>query len=477
MNAHTMTPSGPSTSVQHDCIDPEPSETVSTRINALLRTSGPGHTIRLCPRKRYLLDQPLVFGAENQEICTLGYPTGDDRATLVVSGPSGEHSVAVDGTRPGCAGSVLRNVQIDGNRGSSVPAREGSGANIVMGGVNDHQVVEYVRSYNPRGWSCLHVTEGPLSCRNATIQNNDIGPCGVDIEDEWADGISISCQDSVVRGNRVHNPSDGGIVVFSPGTEVYNNTIWVTNQTLLGGINLVDYLPWGGDLSRTVVRDNTIVGGFRMDDSSELGIIKIGIAIGPRIWFGAQAYQNVTTSGTVIRNRFSGAFMYGIAISSANNFVVQENAFFDNYTFIGGPGPECEYSGDIVPAPAPFIYDTSASENTLQPGFEAVATGELLTCMLAPAESVYWPVGTSPGSSAVARAFRDTPTSSSWTLRGLLLLFCFSCVALYAFKGRTRGIRVPKRNRSYPGLESPVAEVLARRVYARDLHLEKRRAF
>jgi hypothetical protein len=33
-------------------------------------------------------------------------------------------------------------------------------------------------------------------------------------------------------------------------------------MTLLGGINMVDYDPWRGNYTETVVRNNTIYGGF-----------------------------------------------------------------------------------------------------------------------------------------------------------------------------------------------------------------------
>ena len=100
-----------------------------------------------------------------------------------------------------------------------------------MGGENiRNQVIEYVRSYDPRGWSCLHVTEGSLNCRNATVQYNDIGPCGTDTFQQWADGIGMACRDSVIRHNVIKGATDGGIVLFgAPGTQVYNNTIQVGN--------------------------------------------------------------------------------------------------------------------------------------------------------------------------------------------------------------------------------------------------------
>jgi parallel beta-helix repeat protein len=99
-----------------------------------------------------------------------------------------------------------------------------------MGGSNSDQLIEHIRTYQPRSWSCLHIAEGDLSCNNVTVQNNDIGPCGSDAYQQWADGISLSCRSSIVRNNLVNNPTDGGIVVFgSPGSLVENNTIWVVN--------------------------------------------------------------------------------------------------------------------------------------------------------------------------------------------------------------------------------------------------------
>ena len=118
--------------------------------------------------------------------------------------------------------------KINGTRLGASPTA--GGANIEMGGPTSGQIIEYVRSYDPRSWSCLHVTEGGLQCTNATVQNNDIGPCGSDQFQQWADGISLSCRSSLVRNNLISGPTDGGIVVFgSPGSLVENNTIWIVN--------------------------------------------------------------------------------------------------------------------------------------------------------------------------------------------------------------------------------------------------------
>lgn len=47
---------------------------------------------------------------------------------------------------------------------------------------------------------------------------------------QWADGISISCANSLVENNHIWDATDGGIVVFgSPGSTIRNNTIEATD--------------------------------------------------------------------------------------------------------------------------------------------------------------------------------------------------------------------------------------------------------
>lgn len=115
-----------------------------------------------------------------------------------------------------------------------------------MGGSNSNQLIEFVHSYDPRSWSCLHVAEGNLSCNNVVVQNNDIGPCGSDAFQQWADGISVSCRSATIRNNIVNGPTDGGIVVFgSPGTLVTNNTVLVGNVRCILLRRFLEGLPFG----------------------------------------------------------------------------------------------------------------------------------------------------------------------------------------------------------------------------------------
>ncbi|KAI0080875.1 hypothetical protein K474DRAFT_1682362 [Panus rudis PR-1116 ss-1] len=412
-----------------DCEPADPLNTLTDRLNTLLNSSGPGYTLPLCPDTQYYIQAPIAFFAPNQEISTVGYPTGEERATLVVSGPvslGSGHTTAIDGTCLNCSGVKLRNIQINGTRLGASPTN--GGANIEMGGPNSNQLIEYVRSYDPRSWSCLHIAEGSLNCNNATVQNNDIGPCGSDTFQEWADGISLSCRNSLVRNNTIGDPTDGGIVIFgSPGSLVENNTIFVENSTLLGGINLVDYDPFNGDYTGTVVRNNMIMGGFADDKpegsdqkgvNDEDAIIKIGIAIGPRTWFGPRYGENVSVSGTVINNQLTGAFGYGIAMSSAKNFTVENNVLTGNTSFIGARGPNCSQI-DTTPTPAPFVVDWNlTTSSTTQTDFQNITDGDGLTCILPPDGGDYWPFGGNPGLPTGGGSSQSDNNGSSGSLSG-----------------------------------------------------------
>lgn len=98
-----------------DCEPADPANTLTDRLNMLLNTSGPGYVLPLCPSTQYLIQAPILFWAPGQEISTVGYPHGDERATLVVNGPvqNGQgHTTAVDGTCSNCGGVKLRNIQV-----------------------------------------------------------------------------------------------------------------------------------------------------------------------------------------------------------------------------------------------------------------------------------------------------------------------------------------------------------------------------
>lgn len=88
---------------------------MTDRLNTLLNSSGAGYILPLCPGEQYLIQAPLLFTAPDQEISTVGYPTGSDRAILVVDGPVSNgtgHTTAVNGQCSQCSGVKIRNIQV-----------------------------------------------------------------------------------------------------------------------------------------------------------------------------------------------------------------------------------------------------------------------------------------------------------------------------------------------------------------------------
>lgn len=118
---------------------------------------------------------------------------------------------------------------------------------------------------------------------------------------------------------------------------------------------------------------------------------RIGIAVGPRTWFGDRYLRNVSFSGTILSNHLSGAFGYAVAITSARNFTVANNVLFGNTSFIGSRGPNCT-NYDSTPTPQPFVVDNNNTEGlTLQSDFVQISDGDSLTCILPPPDGDYWP--------------------------------------------------------------------------------------
>lgn len=110
-------------------------------MNELLSYKGVNFTLTLCSSTTYSLETTIIMTAPGQEISTEGYPTDETRAMLVVNGstdPKTGLTTAIYAACPTCNYTKIRNIQIDGNRGSS-NAFEG-GANLETGGPNVGQV-------------------------------------------------------------------------------------------------------------------------------------------------------------------------------------------------------------------------------------------------------------------------------------------------------------------------------------------------
>lgn len=324
-------------------------------INAALH--GPQQEAVLCPNAVFSLSGPVVFTAAGQKVYTQGQPVDDTRAVLRITSPDLTSAVVMRDIDH----AELAYVIIDGNR-TGLGAKGGD-ALIYAGGYSTGQIISHNIIRNTRSWSSLHLIEGGSDrpCTDALIEENDVGPAGN--SDNWADGISLACTKSTVRNNRITDATDGGIVIFgAPGSIIEGNRITAQTRTLLGGINLVDYAPYDGNYSGTIVRNNTI--------DAAGAVIRIGLGMGQFVW-GCFPSTDATPpfyGATVVNNTLQGDHMqYGYLVDGVKDWTVAEN--IDNAKHSGAPSQDC--GGVLASAPGGFQYDPARSEGNFQAEFAA----------------------------------------------------------------------------------------------------------
>ena len=352
----SSSPTQTSTPSSSTCI---PSGT-QREINAAL--SAPGAIAELCPDASFMLTGPVTFTAANQRVRTQGLPGGDQRALLRVTAKT--LTSAINGVNQ--SGIAIENVRIDGGRTQLGPST--GDALIEIGGNASGQTVHEVEARDTRSWSTIHLAEGGVnnqgefSCRHATITNNTLGPAGTP-DGNWADGISLACGDSLVQHNTIRDATDGAIVVFgAAGSTIDSNTIVAASRTLLGGINLVDFDPAEGNYSGTQVTNNTI--------ESAGALIKVGIAMGPQVWF---CKPGTNYGATVVGNTVRGGQVgYSFPVNGVRDWTVKGNIDLASHGAL--PGPGC---GGLPSAPSGFQYQ-QASGSHLQAGYVRASLTYLL---------------------------------------------------------------------------------------------------
>jgi hypothetical protein len=119
-----------------------------------------------------------------------------------------------------------------------------------------------------------------------------------------------------------------------------------------------------------------------------------------------------------LNNTLTGAFGYGIAITSAVNFTVENNVLLGNTSFIGSRGPNCS-AGDPTPASGAFIIDqANVTSSTIQSDFVSVQDAKGLTCVQPPDGGDYWPYGGNPSPGNFTPPLSTPAPSSSAQAQG-----------------------------------------------------------
>jgi len=315
----------------------------------------------LCPNAVFKLHNTIRITADDQKIYTRGFPTDDSRALLIVS--SSEIASALEAGN--YDGAELRNLIVDGNQtglGDGPP-----GALIEWGGAASGHLVEWVKAFEPRGWSVLYLGEGDdRLCTNSTARYNELGPAG-DHVFGMADGISLACRDSIVEYNTIVDATDGGIVIFqAPGSLVANNTIISRTRVAYYGISMEDHGPFDGDFTGTRVVDNTIDAAGAM--------IRRGVAMGPRIGCIPEDEPSPSSRGAVVSgNTLLGTHMgYGFVASGVEDWTVTDNVDLSTHLV---PPRATDCFGDPVDPPGGFQMNAVHSSGTFQQEFEATTLG------------------------------------------------------------------------------------------------------
>jgi hypothetical protein len=305
----------------------------------------------------------VTISADGQKIYTENLPMDDTRAVLRIAAGNVTTAVLMRDHN----GAVLSNVIIDGNRSKLGP--QGSDALIYAGRYSDGQIIRGNKIMDTRSWSSLQLIEGfseSQPCKNALVENNEIGPAGTSDNMKWADGISLACTFTTVRGNVITDATDGGIVVFgAPGSVIVDNTVRAETCTLLGGIKMVDNEAYGGKYTRTVVSNNII-------DASG-AVIRIGLGMGHRVWvcLPSNSAELPLTGGTVTGNTLRGDKMqYGFVVDGVADWTVTGN--IDEAKHSGKPSVDC--GGRVASPPAGFLYNAQRAQGVFQPEF---AQGQL----------------------------------------------------------------------------------------------------
>lgn len=122
---------------------------------------------------------------------------------------------------------------------------------------------------------------------------------------------------------------------------------------------MVDYAPWEGDYTGTIVHHNTI--------HALAGFLRVGIVVGPASW--SDDTDTVVHSGAITDNTLEGGrFGYGIVVSSADRFTVLRNSVEDNAVFSGVPSVNCP-TAPANGAPTAFLINRGSATGTFQTEF------------------------------------------------------------------------------------------------------------
>lgn len=228
----------------------------------------------------------------------------------------------------------LVNVWVDGN-GNNLPYRVWD-INVQSAGSNN-QILNS-RIENTAGFSNLQTfgaLEG-LPCQNVLVKGNIIlgynsdGFPNNNSSAPWVDGITCSCENTIIEENSIIDTSDVAIVVFNAprgvtqNTKVRFNNIFQAGNSNFAGLNTDHiFINYAADFSGTVFENNLLW-------TSDYASMRSGISVGSNVWgqaaggsgFGVKVLNNTTGFGFILGQ-------YAISVAGIDNATIKNNNPFN----------------------------------------------------------------------------------------------------------------------------------------------------
>jgi hypothetical protein len=382
------------------------------QLQSLLNSTAPRNTVYLQQEAVVFLTQPLTIPA-GVTLATYGLPSPQQHALmarLIRASPFGAPMVELNAdNNPNPSGS-LKHIWVDGQRTQSTSFVSGAIDVEIYGGQGATVDSNFLAS--SLGWSTVH-SYGSLDgrpCSSNTITNNVITAYpSVHANQQWTDGLSVGCENTLVQGNQIVDPTDVGIVVFTayPAIQrstVSNNTVVSAGNSAFGALGfdpLQNRSAGTPNFTGSTISNNTIWSGPNTH-------FIIGLAVGTRPWYGSGSIGYGATANANTTAGIKTSFGAGIVVSGISGATVQGNVFEEETIPPSWTGcPE----GDVLAS-----VSAGLASGTIQPYTDVLVSA----CMsdYAPAQEPASSISTTAPSPSAAAHPQQGPSSAAESLGG-----------------------------------------------------------
>lgn len=226
-------------------------------------------------------------------------------------------------------GSALSAVYIDGRK-TSHPQNVPGAVNVTIKGSN--AAVYGIRADNVAGWASVLCAPFPVNRGVYIAGNLIIGYGNARIRGQWADGISLACDQATAIGNTIVDATDVGIILFSDWVTNSNSSRVMFNRVLQAGND-----TWGMiGLDQSPGADKSFASAsFEANElfTAPRTKTRVGILDGTRTWYGPSSnFKSPWYSN------YGGLNVELFGTVGDNGFVYQSNLRINMVPFTAKPG-------------------------------------------------------------------------------------------------------------------------------------------